>query len=548
MSKFSVQALVVMSIYLSPIYAAGPSTSDYVDYLQATYHQRQGNVAQAEKCYQHVLQKNTSLYPYQGYLKHLFTTNQHATIVQMLPSIKQFFKDDLDAQLMFAQSLEATGHVREAEDLFIALGAQHPAHQEAAYYAAAALARRGAYQEALKVVSNYLDSATKRTVNFLFYFLQAQSYQQLKQYDKALASIKTCMSMAPEFYQGWLFFGIMNEMAGNIQEAIAGYQNYLTIVGNDQAVYQQMMLLMLNQQTATSTIDKRYALQHAVSLYQQKQYEPALTIIDEYLTSNPDDVQARLLKIDTLCALTRTFHAIELIKKWIIAQPNDDIWFKTLHTLHEADKNRAHIITTLTDLAAVLRTNPLPHLYAADIYLRSSTPHKARTHLEQALLVIKDPEVKTATLYQLALLLYEKKEYTQMKKYLEQARALGLRYSPVLNLYAYYNATKGNDLAFAQKLYDSIVDEDKQNPHIMHTQAVIWYKQRDHARAQTLLTTLLTMLPHDYSFQKYYAKNLYKLGKYELAITTLTKALASAPYGNETQKDTQLLQSWYKKI
>ena len=340
----------------------------------------------------------------------------------------------------------------------------------------------------------------------------------------------------------------MNELVGNITDAIAGYQAYLKIVGNDQAVYQQMMLLMLKQQGSTINPGKQYTLQHAVALFGQQQYQQALAIIDDYLAEKPDDIQARLLKIDSLCALSRTANAIELVKQWIIEHPADDIWFKTLHTLHEANKQPELIITTLNQLTRALPHNPLPHIYLADIYLRDSTPDKARTHLQQALPALKDPEIKSATLYQLALLLYEKKEYAQMKIYLEEGRALGLRYSPILNLYAYYTATKGNDLAFAQKLYESIPEHDKQNPHIAHTQSVIWYKQGNHTQAHTLLETLRTTLPDDYYVQKYYAKNLYKLGNHAQAITVLTKALALAPDEYDKQKSKRLVASWQKKI
>lgn len=541
--KILCSLLISHSICLS-LFCTKPTSSDYYDYLRATFAQRGGNIEIAQKCYDHLLNKSQSTYAYQGYLKHLFTSDQYQTIVQLAPTLEKNFKQDLDAQLIFAQAFEITGNTQAAEDRFILLGKQFPTHSEAAYYAAAALTRRGQYNEALATISNYLDSSIKKPINFLFYFLQAQTYQQLKDPKRALASIETCVAMAPEFYQGWLFFGIMHEMVGNLNQAISGYQNYLGIVGNDLAVQRQLVSLILKKQQQGAQPQDKYTIRQAMTLFEQRHYEPALALVNEYLEHQPQHIPSKLLKIDVLCALNRSRHAIELIKQWILESPQDDIWFKTLHTLYEAQHHQNQIATLFEELAQKLPSNPLAHLYCADIHLRSKEPKQALTHLHNALSYLSDPQIKTITLYQMAVLHYEQKNYKAMKPLLEDARLLGQRFTPLLNLYAYYCATKGHDLEFAQKLYDSIIDTDKTNPHIQQTQTVIWYKQREHKRAHNLLSALIKIMPDDYYVEKYYAKNLFKLNKKQEAITALKAAVIHAPHDYDKQKCKQLINSW----
>jgi tetratricopeptide (TPR) repeat protein len=496
----------------------------YCDYMWATYNQRQGNIPAAQAIYKHILDNNQSLYAYHGYVKHLATSNRHAMITTLIPKLDHHFKNNIEIQLIFAQAYEQMGDSKEAEQRYIQLNKIHKYHPEIAYNAAAALARQGDHKKALEVIHDYLNATVRQPLNFLFHFLEAQLYHHLKQNDKAMESIATCVHSSPEFYQGWLFYGLMYELSGKIHEAITGYQNYLRLVGNDPAIQQQLFSLLVKHQGGASPQNFNSYHTQATELYEKKEYGSALKFADKCLTLQSDHIPSHLIKIDCLCALRKESDACAHLRKLILTNPTEDLWFKTIHLLYQANINQVTIKNLLHELEVALPDHPLPILYLADIYIRENDLIKKVEYLQKSISIVKDPQLKTVALYQLALVLYEQGKFHDMQRVLEKGRALGEQYAPMLNLYAYWAATKGNDPLFAQQLLDSIKNEDKENSHILQTQAVILYKQNIFSEALKILKKLIVEEPNDYYVHFYYAKTLHKLRKKNEAVEMLAMA------------------------
>ncbi len=519
-------------------------------YMWANYKQFGGKKEEVQEWYNRIFASDKhSIFSNKGYLYFLRDHGNFQRIVELMPKLQATFTHDPDMQLIFVTALKKTGNTQAADAALIQLSHQFKTHAELILQATETLVQRKELSNALSLIDDYLNSAPRRPHNFIFYFLKGQIYVQMHEYQQARLHVEQCLEAHPRFPQGWLLLAILEEQQGKIEDAIKGYSSYLEIAGSNQQIERHVLDLTLKQKTAQTNQQilfvNQSAFQKALILFERKQYQAALDQLNQCPPSEQNDIQVRLLKVQILSALRNFDELLKVITAWIAQEPDNALWYQTLHVL-----SRAHIplMQTINAITTIHKQHPaklLPLLYLADLHTRADTMDQAITYHLAAKNIITDPQLKLRLTYQLALLHYERAEYEKMLSALNEIDTLQA-YAPSYNLRAYYYATEGNDLVKAQDYFDKAYAKDRGNPHFLDTQALIFYKQKKYAKALQLLEPIAQKLPDDSSILIHLAKTYHQLGQHDSACTTIDRAQKHAHTVYEKKTATTLASAWKK--
>lgn len=532
-------------IIIMPLYALTPA-DHYHLYLWGYYNQLENNMDIAQECYTKIFNNNGSLYTYPGYVEFLFQLQKYPIILQLMPSLEESLKDCFSLQKIFIKTLEIAGKREEADKKIIALGEKFKNKPEFAYNTALAYIRINDIKKAITVLDAYLKNSAERTEHAMFYFLKAQLYMKSYNKKEALTMVKKCLELNPSFQEGWLFSGIINELEGDLNEAITGYSNFLTFVGHDAAVEQQLLMLFFKKNTSSLAQEPHSlpSFEKALQLYKQKKYKESLDELNAHLNKSANDEQARLLKIQLLCSLGNSKDALNTLEKWI-KEDKKEIWFRALHLLYLAKVEQSAIITLLKNKECEDKTNAIPLLYLADIYLKQKNFSEAKKYLSTVISLPINKNIQRNVVYQLAIVHFEEKNFPQLEKLYETYKELVYELAPFANLFAYYYASKNRNLQTAQKLINTALQENKNNIHFLDTQALILYKKKEYEQALGLLKNINQEDPHDFFILKHLSKIYEKKGNVNEAIYYMEKALTYCPK-NEYEKYAALIESWKK--
>lgn len=472
-------------------------TTTIHNYFWANYTNFSGNKNVAHKQYEHLLDPSTHtpIYVYKGYLHFLFDTKQYKKIIDLIPKLDKQFAHDVTIQLLFVQTLENSKKQKEADTRVIQLSKTYPTHSEIVFRSSQAYTRIQHYNEALEVIMGYLNKTPSQPNNFIFYFLLSQIYVMQHRQSEALEMVQKCLDMHPTFDKGWLCLATLKEQAGQLEDAIKGYSTFLEISGRNPEIERHLFTLTIKKNTNNtdnnSILSGKSSYESALLNYQQKQYIQANTCINNYLLQNPADTQARLLKIQILSTTKNFSKAITLISQWFEQEPGKKLWVHTLFLLIHAGVPHTKIIDVLQALEKKHPTSPWPSLYLADLAIRNKNHTQAITHLEKTLPRLTNKKLKMKTLHHIALLYLEQQNYDLMAQFLEKAYEQNNTYAPVANDLAYCITQQKNcDFQRAQKLISQALEQDKNNPLYIDTQAIIYCQQGEYARAETLLQPL----------------------------------------------------------
>jgi len=547
MKKACIFIIVISTTIIYRTYSI--TASNLHPYIWANYNHFAGNTKATHHWYQKIFSSPGSIYTYKGYIHFLYDLGQYQQIIKLIDSLNTIFSQDPDTQRIFALAFEKTNNQAQADERFIRLNDQFKSHQEIALHTANVYLRKKEPENALKVIDNLLNSSPKKPNYFIFHFLKAQIYTQLNKHQDARTHIKKSLEMHPQFDKGWLLFAILEEQAGKIDEAIKGYTTFLEITGGSNKTIEQRLLALILQQKMAEKNNQplflnRSCFNKALLLFKQKQYTRALDQIDKCLKQSPDSNDDKLLKIQILSALHRFDHAIKLLNTWIDQEPQNTLWFKTLHVLSRTGAPRISIVEALHQIKKRHPNQPWPTLYLADIYLRDGNNCNALDCLQHAVTQTNNKQLKTKILFQISLLYYDSEQYDHMKNILDQIQVLTPDFAPQLNLLAYYYATQGNNLSKAQKLLDQALQKDPNNPHFLDTQAVIFYKQKKYDQAHKLLQQLLKKIPDNATMLIHLAQILYILDNKDEARSMMQQAQTKAQHAHEKKIISKLIKEW----
>ena len=504
-------------------------------YLWANYKQFSGDTIQANNWYEQLFSSKRPTYSYKGYVSFLTDTRQFKKIVDLIPRLQDSFVADPDIQILFFNALEQTKNHTQAENLIITLSQRFKTHPEITLQASQTYMRRKELENALITINNFLNNTPHKPNNFVFYFLRSNIHIQLSQYTQALNDVKKCLEIHPSFDKGWLLYANLHEKQGTLEEAIAGYSTLLEIVGSNTEIEKHIYALTLKRnqfnQMKHALVSKKPTLNNALILSQHKNYPQALIELNKCIAQSPDNVDAKLLKIETLSAMKKINEAAQSIAEWAFAEPANELWLKTLYLL---TYNGLSYKDALCIFDTIIERNPNAwkcHLYKADIYMRIHNNTAAINSLEKTISVSIDPVLKSSILYQLSILYYQQVNYPKMYEYLTDAYSLNQNCPHIANALAYYWATKGKDLNKAHQLLDKALNKAPQNPYFLDTKALILYKEKKYTQALEILEKIAdtensTILLH-------LAKVHYALNNKEIAGTFTQKAQALAEHDCE---------------
>jgi predicted Zn-dependent protease len=527
------------------------STNAIHNYFWANYQLFNNNAVEAQRWYNKLLTSNPPIYFYRGYVSFLFGVKAYAEIVKLIPKLDTHYHDDVDLQLIFAQALMGVGNTQASNDLFIRLSNQFKTNQAAVFQAAQIYMSKKEPENAIAVIDSLLNSSPKKSNNFIFHFLKAQIYVQQQDNTKALSAVTACLEMHRHFDKGWLLFALLQEQKGELTDAIAGYTNFLeTSAVKDPSIQQHLVQLAfkqkMEQQNKKTGVTEQSCFALALSSFESKHYLPALEHINHCLDKTPADPQARLLKIQILTALNAPAQAADTIKPWIYENPDAQTWYQSLHLLCAAGLTHHKAIAILEDIAHKHPNALRPYLYLADLNTRIGNTETALSHHQRALTATDDSALKTKILFHMGYLYTIQNKADLAQKTLEEGRALGHNFPPLLNLLAYHYATQKKNLSKAEQLINQALAAST-NPHFLDTKALVLYKQKKYNHALRILQTIETQAPHDFTILKHLAKTYYRLGNKVKALETITNAKQYAHYDHEKNKADFMINQWKTK-
>jgi len=489
--------IVCIQMIGSITFASSNEINHLQTYMWANY-QHYNNSSDAGKWYESLMAGNPCIYAYKGYLYFLFQTQQFEKITSLLSIVDDAFAHDQELQLLVAHSLQLAGNMTAAHERFIQLNHQFNNNPDISYQTATLYVRSKEYTQALNVIDNYIQSNTNKKTHFAFYFLESNIHRLLGDNAKALTSVKKSIEIHPHFDKGWLVAAALQEQAGNLEEAITGYTHFLSLTTEKHPEIEKLVA-QLSFQYKTKGHMPNHQLQHyaqAVNFFEHKEYAHALAQIDLHLEKRPTDLNARMFKIQLLVDMRALDTAASLLGVWIMEEPDNDLWYQTIHLLHRAGLSHAKTIITIKQIAKKYPTKLLPALYIADLYTRADDYQEAIKWHRRAYKLTDDTMVKAKINFHLSLLHYEHDKVALAIQELE-ADIDRTQFAPSRNLLAYCYAQTNTHIARAHELIHSALSLDPENPHYLDTKAFILYQQGNYEQALVLLESIAPQLPND---------------------------------------------------
>ena len=513
------------------------------NYIWANYQQFGNHTASAQQRYNLLFtEKSQSIYTRKGYLHFLSKTGQHNTIIEHTNLINSTFAHDPELQILLVHALQKNGKIAQAQEQLLTAYKTCPLDAQIVLEIAQLYVNNKELNNALTTIDTFLNAATKKQNYFIFYFIKAQIYVQLQKVELALESIKECLAMHSGFDKGWLIRAMLEEQLGQLEHAIEGYTTFLELTGGtNKIIATHLMQLAIRHKSAQQNKQVQLITENnfnkAMALFDAKHYKQALVQVDICLSTNPDDVNSKLLKIQILSNMQQFNHAVALLQSWIKQEPDNALWFQALHLLHHNGAPTETLLKTLQAIGRDCPNNVLVALYISDIQMRTGAKKEAVTTLSVVAPHVKDIQLRTKVLFHLGLLYFELGDYAAMRTALEQGKSLNTNFLPLLNLLAHYYATKGQDLKQAQELIRVVHAQDQHNPHYLDTKALILYKQKEYRQARTLLEQLHAAQPHDATIALHLAKTVQKLGDAQRAKIIAQRA---TPHAHSAYEKTRI--------
>lgn len=482
---------------------AKDDTDTYHNVILTNYHQLDGKLDKAQKGYQRLLlSPDTPVHVYKGYLPYLAAAKDYRQIVELMPRLQQHFEQDPDIQLLFGLALEACGQQDAADKLYIKLSSVFKTHPEIIYQAVNSYRRNKERTNAIQLIDDLLNNSSRKPNNFIFYFMQAQLYTELSDAQHARESIGKSLDLHPNFDKGWLLFGMLEENAGKLDDAIKGYTNFLELSAtSNQQLEKHLLELLIKRRMLTSkqkamAIDNKCLLD-GLAYFQNKEYRKGLQAIDKCLETAPTQKEdATIIKINLLNGMHKRRQAMRLLKECLYQDPHNEIWYTQLHALclHGISTRRA--INFLQDITHEHPHAPLAHIHMAELYGKKGDRRESIFHYQRALEYVQDDHTRTRIMYNLACLHAEREDYERMKSLIASIMKIAPDFMPAQHLLAYHYLEHEKDIKQAAKLLNEVLAHDPYNAYYRVTHARLLHATQHYDRALETLTDIRIYTSH----------------------------------------------------
>lgn len=496
----------------------GQSAKNYHLYLSGSYDMA-ANPNKAVLKFEKLKRTESSIYFYDNYIRFLFLTNQFEAIVNLDQKIKDAFKGNLEIEKIFAQAYFYVGRGDNSESYLNKLIESHPNDVQLTYFKAVSLIKANKLEEAIQFVNNCLENKNLESKYFLFDFLMSKIYLQKNQLDQALKYVNKSLDLFPDFEKGWLLKSVIQEQQGQIMQAIAGYKKFLDIVGTDEPVEKQLVrLLFVEKRFDEAAVvlekikNKTPAQDFDLALVQwhSGKTQQALSLIEDLIKKNPEFSDAKLLKVEILVSLNKKDEVLDLLKNWLLEQPENKQVLQVLLLLRLSGFDKKNIINILEQVEKE-HSNELLISALIDLNFEKDDTAKVLAYCKKLFDLTKDSALKSKILFQTA---YTHFASGNTSSKVENILRTALKYEPVYpsiyNLFAYY---------YAQ--IDKNLDE-----------------------ALSFADKALSYLPNSYYFIDTKGYVLFKMGKIEESIKLFESALSINPKDEEVLKHLNLAKSF----
>lgn len=495
MKKFMLLILTAYGIYSGT--HAKDDTDTYHNFMLTTYHQLDGKLDKAQKGYQRLLlSPDTPVHVYKGYLPYLAAAKDYRQILTLMPKLQLHFENDPEIQLIFGQAFEASGKQDEADKLYIKLSRQFKTHPEIIYQAVNSYRRNKERMNAIQLIDDLLNNSPRKPNNFIFYFMQAQLYTELSDGKKALDSVGKSLELHPNFDKGWLLFGMLEENAGKLDDAIKGYTNFLELSGTSNEQLEKHLLELLIKRRMTNSKQKAMTLDNkclldGLSCFQNKQYRKGMQKIDKCLETEPAQKEdATIIKINMFHGMRKNRNAMRLLKECMLQDPHNEIWYTQLHALCLNGISNRRALRLLQDVTHERPHAPLAHIHIAELRAKKGDWRESIFHYQRALEYIEDTQTRTRVMYNLACLYSERGYYDRMKSIITSIAKIAPDFMPAQHLLAYHYLEHEKDTKKAAELLDIVLAHDPHNAYYRITHARLLHATQRYDQAlQTLRDT-----------------------------------------------------------
>lgn len=450
-----------------------------------------------------------------GRVELLFETQQYKDIVTLYHQNRSLFDTKVSLKKTYALSLAKLEKTKESDAIFIELNKTYPTETEIAFYAVNAYINNKDLHNALNVTTILLAHNNHMHNTFIFYFLQAQIYLQMNDLEKAKIAVQTALKLNPDFDKGWLLFSVLAEQEKDFDQAIHGYNTFLSLqksTASDYQIKKHILELALAQEKATK---KSNGPNHLLNRFNEtlthtknKNYNQALICIEHCIQQEPNNKIYSLLKIETLIHLKQYKKLADYCSFLINQYKTDSYWYNIVHYIARKEKLFIpHAILLLEKQITQDQITPL--LYLADIYIQQKQWVNALQTLEQLSPHIQDSLLSCAVDHQCAVMHFMQKQYDRTAAALEKNLINHPHHIPSLNLLADVYITS-KKFKKALKLIAKARAIDAKNPHLMDTHALLFYEQKQYAEAKELLNKALALAPTDATIILHLAQVTYK--------------------------------------
>mgnify|MGYP000978105345 CR=1 FL=1 len=479
-------------------------------YTQANYFHSKGDAQKTMQVYKKLFEKKPPIFVYDGYFKFLFDMGQILKIVEIYQKnetkFKKFFENNLDFNLMIAQSFLMASQDAKAEKIFVTLAKDFPDNEQVAYYFAVSLIKNNQLEKSLAYLNDCLERPSFKPRSFLFYFLRSKVHMHMNKNDLAMSDIEKSLEVFPRFDKALLLKAMLLEQLGRVNEAIKGYQHFLSLVGRDEMIEKQVIQLMFSQNRMPEALKylkklkgntPEYFFDLAMIEFNSGNYKKALQNINTCIQKAPTFVRGKLLKVEILLAMKNHSQILTFMRDWLKREPYDNSVIHTILLLSKAGVSKQQVTSLLEDIVKSNRATVGVWAALADIYVEQKNYKTSIVLYKKIFDSTADVDLKSKVLYQVAYIYFLTNQTKNMESILLQSIKNPVVYPASYNLLAYAYAKKGQNLSQALDYVNKALLEDANSPFYLDTKGLVLSKMGKREQALELFEKALTISPGD---------------------------------------------------
>jgi len=515
--KVQLLALLTIFSFIPPIISEPENTNsipnnlnlesdDYYQYCLAEVEFYRGNFQKSFQQFKKLLKESKQASAKQGMAKILNKMGKYDQIVEY----KDALENDHESQLILIQAYLAKNEKEKAFNLLQAMIKKAPDNSKITFLYASLLTEDGNYQEALKIIDNFLKNKTDASEMANFLFLKAQIYLQTEDINLAETEINRCLEINNNFENAWLVKALILEFSNKIKEALSAYKKYLTLKeeqGEPNILVQQkyIQLLFSNNDLEGAEIemqklpnkDGKFFFDNALINWKKQNFTKALECINTTIKMDPKIPQAFTLKIEILFSLKDITGIMKLLEELIVNDPTNKIIYETLSALKKYNLSADIIIKTLEKAKSQKNLDKKIYIYLGDIYASIKHIKKALENYEKALELNNDTKLQNGLLYQVALLYFMLENKKASEKFLLKILDKKTVFPPAYNLLAYIYASTNQKFEYANNLIDEALKIEPNNAAYIDTKGFVKAKLGQISEAVELFKKALSINPQN---------------------------------------------------